>query len=349
MILVTGAVGFIGTNFVNHWLKTYNEPILILDSLTYAGNLENLVNVIDNTQVTLKCVDICNRSKVLSILYEYQPRAVIHMAAESHVDNSIQNPDIFIYTNVKGTFELLEAVRLYWTKSNHNQNFRFLHVSTDEVFGSLKDDDLPFTENTRYAPNSPYAASKASSDHLVRAWYHTYNLPVLTTNCSNNYGPYQFPEKLIPKTIINALMGNKISVYGNGMNIRDWLFVEDHCNAIAQVLHKGHIGETYNIGGHNELNNLSIVNMICEILDELNPRDDLKSYKTLITFTEDRLGHDYRYAINSNKITKDINWAPKHPFNMNLEYTVKWYLNNMSWIFNIVSGEYQQTNNKVSR
>lgn len=342
MILVTGGAGFIGSNFVLDWLATMDEPVINLDKLTYAGNLDNLKTVADHKHHIFVRGDIGDVALVKRLLDEHQPRAVVNFAAESHVDRSIHGPEDFIQTNVVGTFHLLEAVRAYWS-SLENQSkavFKFLHVSTDEVYGSLEHNDPPFNEHNRYEPNSPYSASKAASDHLVRAYHHTYGLPVLTTNCSNNYGPYHFPEKLIPLVIHNALNGKPLPIYGDGQQIRDWLFVKDHCTAIRRVLADGRLGETYNVGGWNEKANIEVVNTICAILDELKPRTDGQSYTTQITYVKDRPGHDRRYAIDATKLEKELGWKPAETFETGIRKTVQWYLDNQAWVENITSGQY---------
>lgn len=342
MILVTGGAGFIGSNFVLDWLATMDEPVINLDKLTYAGNLDNLKTVADHKHHIFVRGDIGDVALVKRLLDEHQPRAVVNFAAESHVDRSIHGPEDFIQTNVVGTFHLLEAVRAYWS-SLENQSkavFKFLHVSTDEVYGSLEHNDPPFNEHNRYEPNSPYSASKAASDHLVRAYHHTYGLPVLTTNCSNNYGPYHFPEKLIPLVIHNALNGKALPIYGDGQQIRDWLFVKDHCTAIRRVLADGRLGETYNVGGWNEKANIEVVNTICAILDELKPRTDGQSYTTQITYVKDRPGHDRRYAIDATKLEKELGWKPAETFETGIRKTVQWYLDNQAWVENITSGQY---------
>jgi len=348
MVLVTGGAGFIGSNFVLNWLKQYNEPILNVDKLTYAGNVENLSSVANNPLYSFCQMDICDQEGIRSLLIKHKPRAIINFAAESHVDRSIHGPADFIKTNIVGTFSLLQASLEYWDKlpDEDRMKFRFLHVSTDEVYGSLEKDDEPFTESHQYLPNSPYSASKASSDHLVRAYHHTYGLPVLTTNCSNNYGPFQFPEKLIPVVIHNALNGRNIPIYGDGSNIRDWLYVIDHCEAIIRVLFEGKVGETYNVGGKNEMRNLDVVDSICEILDELSPRADGRSYKDQKTFVRDRPGHDKRYAIGSAKIEKELGWFPKEDFTSGIRKTVQWYLENQNWVTRITTGVYREWINK---
>ncbi|WP_407276350.1 dTDP-glucose 4,6-dehydratase [Halothiobacillus sp. DCM-1] len=344
MIITTGGAGFIGANFVHHWLGTHDEPVLVLDALTYAGNLESLAPVAADPRYHFARVDICDRAAVATLLAAHRPRAILHFAAESHVDRSIHGPGEFIRTNVQGTFELLEAARAYWSALPQEEKaaFRFLHISTDEVYGSLGPDDPAFTETTSYAPNSPYSASKAASDHLVRAWHHTYGLPVLTTNCSNNYGPYQFPEKLIPLMIHNALAGKPLPVYGDGQNVRDWLYVLDHCRAIDRVLEAGQVGETYNVGGCNEVKNLDVVHTLCDLLDTLVPKADGSSYKAQITFVTDRPGHDRRYAIDARKIERELGWTPQETFATGLKRTVQWYLDHPDWVAHVTSGEYRR-------
>ena len=343
MVIITGAAGFIGANFVHHWLASQDEPLLVLDALTYAGNLESLADLRGDPRFGFERVDICDRATVVALLARHQPRALLHFAAESHVDRSIDGPGAFVRTNIQGTFELLEAARAYRAglAAPDAAAFRFLHVSTDEVFGSLGPDDAPFRETTPYAPNSPYAASKAASDHLVRAWHHTYGLPVLTTNCSNNYGPYQFPEKLIPLMIHHALAGKALPVYGDGANVRDWLYVEDHCRAIARVLEAGQPGETYCVGGRNEVRNIDLVRELCGLLDRLRPRADGASYAEQITFVTDRLGHDRRYAIDCTRIQRDLGWEPRVDFATGLERTVRWYLEHGEWVEHVLSGSYR--------
>jgi dTDP-glucose 4,6-dehydratase len=343
MILVTGGAGFIGSNFVLDWIAQSDEALINLDKLTYAGNLENLASLKNHPHHIFVQGDIADRNLVSQLLEQYQPRAVINFAAESHVDRSIHGPADFIQTNVLGTFNLLESVRDYWQSLDDAKRlqFRFLHVSTDEVYGSLQAHEPAFTEQHMYQPNSPYAATKASSDHLVRAWHHTYQLPVLTTNCSNNYGPFHFPEKLIPLMIINALAGKPLPIYGDGQQIRDWLYVKDHCSAIRTVLAQGKVGETYNIGGCNEQANIEVVKMICSILDELQPRADGRSYQTQISFVTDRPGHDKRYAIDASKIRHDLAWLPKETFASGLEKTIRWYLAHPDWIEHVTSGSYR--------
>src|SRR5574343_125547 len=342
-ILVTGGAGFIGANFVLDWLAQSDESVVTLDKLTYAGNLENLASLQGDARHTFVQGDIGDRALLDRLLAEHRPRAVLHFAAESHVDRSIHGPEDFIQTNIVGSFRLLEAVRAYYGQlpENEKKTFRFLHVSTDEVYGSLAPDEAPFAETRRYEPNSPYSASKAASDHLVRAYHHTYGLPVLTTNCSNNYGPYHFPEKLIPLCILNALNGKPLPIYGDGQQIRDWLYVKDHCSAIRSVLASGQPGEVYNIGGWNEKTNLEVVNTLCAILDELKPRNDGQSYKTQITFVQDRPGHDRRYAIDARKLEKELGWKPKETFETGIRKTVQWYLNNQQWVDHVTSGEYR--------
>jgi dTDP-glucose 4,6-dehydratase len=349
MIIVTGGAGFIGANFILEWLAHADEPVVNLDKLTYAGNLANLDSVREDARHLFVQGDIGDRALVEALLARHQPRAVINFAAESHVDRSIHGPGEFIHTNVVGTFNLLEAVRGHWgaLQGSGRERFRFLHVSTDEVYGSLSKDDPPFAETTPYAPNSPYSASKAASDHLVRAYHHTYGLPTLTTNCSNNYGPFQFPEKLIPLVIHNALAGKPLPIYGDGSNIRDWLYVTDHCLGIMTVLAQGRVGETYNIGGNNEKTNLEVVKTICAILDELHPASPVTPHERLISFVKDRPGHDARYAINASKISRELGWAPQESFETGIRKTVAWYLAHQDWVANVVSGEYRhwlQTN-----
>jgi dTDP-glucose 4,6-dehydratase len=343
MILVTGGAGFIGANFILDWLAQSDEPILNLDALTYAGNLENLASVKDDSRHTFVQADIVDAASVKMLLATHRPRAIVHFAAESHVDRSIHGPDAFIRTNVQGTFTLLEAARDHWSslQADEKAAFRFLHVSTDEVYGSLGPSDPPFAETKAYEPNSPYSASKAASDHLVRAWFHTYGLPVLTTNCSNNYGPFQFPEKLIPLMIVNALAGKPLPIYGDGQNIRDWLYVKDHCSAVRCVLEQGRLGECYNIGGWNEMRNLDIVYTLCRLLDELRPRPQ-GSYSEQITFIKDRPGHDRRYAIDAHKIKAELGWVPAHSFEEGIAKTVQWYLDNPAWIAHIQTGQYRE-------
>jgi dTDP-glucose 4,6-dehydratase len=333
-ILITGGAGFIGSNFIIQWFIDRTEPIINLDMLTYAGNLDNLSSIEKKSEYFFVKGSICDNNLVGSLLREYSPRVIINFAAESHVDRSIDDPSIFIQTNIIGTFTLLEEARKYWNELDGADKaaFRFLQVSTDEVYGSLSSDSALFLEDTAFAPNSPYSASKAASDHLVRAWYHTYDLPVLTTNCSNNYGPYQYPEKLIPVIISNALDGKLIPIYGDGKYIRDWLFVNDHCRAITAVIERGRIGETYNIGGINELMNINVVELICDILDEYSPRLDGNSYKKQIAFVKDRPGHDRRYAINADKILNELQWRPEETFQTGIRKTVDWYLCNQAWI-----------------
>ena len=343
-ILLTGTAGFIGSNFVPYFLDKYPEyDIVCLDKLTYAGNLATLKSLEKDTRHIFVQGDIGDYDLVLSLLKKHQIRAVVNFAAESHVDRSIHGPGDFIQTNVLGTFNLLEAVRAYWTElpEDEKQAFRFLHVSTDEVYGSLSPTDPAFSETNAYEPNSPYSASKAASDHLVRAWHHTYGLPVLTTNCSNNYGPYHFPEKLIPLVILNALAGKPLPIYGDGQQIRDWLYVGDHCSAIREVLAKGKLGETYNIGGWNEKANIDVVKTICAILDELKPRADGKSYVDQITYVKDRPGHDRRYAIDASKVERELGWRPAETFDTGIRKTVQWYLDNPVWIEGVVSGSYR--------
>jgi len=343
-ILVTGGAGFIGSNFVLHWLGSESASIVNFDKLTYAGNPANLASISSDQRYKFVQGDICDRDLVADLLLTHRPRAIVHFAAESHVDRSIHGPDDFIRTNVNGTFSLLEEARAYWSgmREDEKRDFRFLHVSTDEVYGSLGPDDPAFSETTRCAPNSPYSASKAASDHLVRAYHHTYGLPVLTTNCSNNYGPFQFPEKLIPLVILHAIGGKPIPVYGDGQNVRDWLYVTDHCEAIRTVLTKGRPGETYNVGGRNEVKNLDVVNTICSILDELRPRDPVVPHKKSITFVKDRPGHDRRYAMDASKIEAELGWRPKETFETGIRKTIEWYLQNETWIQAVTSGSYRQ-------
>ena len=343
MILVTGGAGFIGANFVLEWLAQRDEAVINLDKLTYAGNLHNLESLQGDARHTFVQGDIGDRALLDRLLAEHQPRAIINFAAESHVDRSIHGPEDFIQTNVVGTFRLLEAARQYWQAlaAPEKGAFRFLHVSTDEVYGTLAADAPAFTEEHQIEPNSPYSASKAASDHLVRAWHHTYGLPVLTTNCSNNYGPLHFPEKLIPLMIVNALAGKALPVYGDGMQIRDWLYVRDHCRAIACVLEGGRLGETYNIGGWNEKPNIEIVHTICTLLDELRPRADGQSYRTQITYVQDRPGHDRRYAIDARKIERELGWRPVETFETGIRKTVQWYLDHPEWVAQVQSGSYR--------
>jgi dTDP-glucose 4,6-dehydratase len=344
MILVTGSAGFIGANFVLDWCAQQDESVISLDKLTYAGNLENLASLKDDPRHIFVQGDIGDAELVAGLLAQYRPRAVVNFAAESHVDRSIHGPEDFIQTNIVGTFHLLEAVRAYWSglADTEKTDFRFLHVSTDEVYGSLAKDEPAFSETHRYEPNSPYSASKAASDHLVRAYHHTYGLPVLTTNCSNNYGPYHFPEKLIPLLIVNALAGKNLPVYGDGQQIRDWLYVKDHCSAIRCVLEKGRLGEVYNVGGWNEKANLDIVHTVCDLLDELRPRSDGKTYREQVTFVADRPGHDRRYAIDARKIERELGWKPAETFETGIRKTVQWYLDNQDWVNNVLSGNYRQ-------
>lgn len=340
-VLVTGCAGFIGSNFVHTWLEGSKEPIVNLDKLTYAGNLSNLESVLGDARHTFVQGDIGDRALLDKLLALHQPRAIINFAAESHVDRSIHSPIEFLQTNVMGTFHLLEAARDYWTQQGRPESFRFLHISTDEVFGSLAPNESGFAETHVYEPNSPYSASKASADHLVRAWHHTYGLPVLTTNCSNNYGPYHFPEKLIPLVIHNALSGKPLPIYGDGQQIRDWLYVRDHCLAIACVLDKGVVGETYNVGGNNEKTNLEVVQTICATLDQLRPLKNGKSYSDQITFVKDRPGHDRRYAIDASKIKRDLGWEPQESFESGILKTITWYLDHPEWVASITSGAYR--------
>ncbi len=343
-ILITGGAGFIGANFVLDWLAQSPEPVINLDKLTYAGNLESLSSLQGDARHTFVQGDIGDGALLASLLARHQPRAVINFAAESHVDRSIHSPEDFIQTNVVGSFRLLEAVRAYWNdlEGNAKAGFRLLHVSTDEVYGSLGATDPAFTESHRYEPNSPYSASKAASDHLVRAYYHTYGLPVLTTNCSNNYGPYHFPEKLIPLMIVNALAGKPLPVYGDGMQVRDWLYVKDHCSAIRRVLEAGQPGETYNVGGWNEKPNIEIVKTVCALLDELRPKADGTRYSTQISYVKDRPGHDRRYAIDASKLERELGWKPAETFESGIRKTVQWYLANPEWVTHVQSGAYRE-------
>ncbi len=343
-ILVTGGAGFIGSNFVLQWLGTEGTPVVNLDKLTYAGNPENLSSLASNPGHTLVQGDICDRDLVDRLLRQHRPRSIVHFAAESHVDRSILGPEEFLRTNIHGTFVLLEAARQYYASldGEERSGFRFLHVSTDEVYGTLAPDDAAFHEDTPYAPNSPYAASKAASDHLVRAWTHTYGLPTLVTNCSNNYGPYQFPEKLLPLMVTHALQGKPLPVYGDGQQVRDWLYVADHCSAIRAVLEKGRVGETYNVGGNNQRSNLEVVHALCSLLDELVPASKFAPHARLVTMVKDRPGHDRRYAIDARKIEAEIGWQPQESFETGLRKTVEWYLANSAWVENVTSGAYQQ-------
>ena len=342
-ILVTGGAGFIGSNFVHAWLAQHDEVLVNLDKLTYAGNLRNLRALAGDRRHHFVQGDIGDTTLVSQLLATHQPRAVLHFAAESHVDRSIHGPMDFIQTNVVGTFQLLESVRAYWAglDDQAKQDFRFLHVSTDEVYGSLAPDAPAFSETNLYEPNSPYSASKAASDHLVRAWHHTYGLPVLTTNCSNNYGPYHFPEKLIPLVIHNALAGKPLPIYGDGQQVRDWLYVLDHCKAIMRVLQDGRLGETYNVGGWNEKPNIEVVRTLCSLLDELQPRADGQSYATQMTFVKDRPGHDRRYAIDARKLERELGWRPEETFETGLRKTVQWYLSHGDWVEEVTSGSYR--------
>jgi dTDP-glucose 4,6-dehydratase len=341
-ILVTGGAGFIGSNFVLDWLAQSDEPVVTLDALTYAGNRDNLASLASDARHVFVQGDICDRALLDRLLAEHRPRALLHFAAESHVDRSIHGPGAFIKTNIEGTFTLLEAVRAYWSAlpEAEKAGFRFLHVSTDEVYGSLDAQAPAFTEQHPYEPNSPYSASKAASDHLVRAWHHTYGLPVLTTNCSNNYGPYHFPEKLIPLVIVNALAAKPLPIYGDGQQVRDWLYVKDHCSAIRRVLQDGRCGETYNVGGWNEKTNLEIVHTVCALLDELQPGTQ-GSYKRLITHVKDRPGHDRRYAIDARKLERELGWRPAETFETGIRKTVAWYLAHQDWVQRVQSGAYR--------
>jgi dTDP-glucose 4,6-dehydratase len=347
-ILVTGGAGFIGSNFVLSWIESIGSPVVNLDLLAYAGNPENLSTLEGDARHQLVRGDIGDPDLVRSLLSSHQPRAIVHFAAESHVDRSIASPEAFIRTNVHGTFALLEQAKAYWSSLNDADRgaFRFLHVSTDEVYGSLGPQDPAFSETTAYAPNSPYAASKAASDHLVRAYHHTWGLPVLTTNCSNNYGPFQFPEKLIPLMILNALENKPLPVYGDGMNVRDWLFVGDHCSAIRTVLANGRIGETYNIGGNSERANIDVVTTICDLVDEMRPRSSGGSRRDLITYVKDRPGHDRRYAIDASKLSRELGWQPAEVFESGLRKTVRWYLDHPAWVESVRTGAYLEWINK---
>lgn len=343
-ILVTGGAGFIGSNFVLDWIANTDDRVVNLDLLTYAGNRRNLQSIEQHPRHLFVHGDICNEALVGSLLREHKPRAILHFAAESHVDRSIAGPSAFLQTNILGTFCLLQQARAYWESvaPAAKELFRFLHISTDEVYGTLGPADPAFHEATAYAPNSPYAASKASSDMLVRAWHHTYGLPVLTTNCSNNYGPWQFPEKLIPLMILNALEGKPLPVYGDGQNVRDWLFVKDHCSAVRRVLQNGRIGETYNIGGNGERKNIDVVTTICDFLDELRPDPSIGSRRSLITYVKDRPGHDRRYAIDATKIARELNWRPAQQFEGGIRNTIDWFLSHLDWVNEVRSGAYQQ-------
>ncbi len=344
LILVTGGAGFIGSNFILQWIKRESSPVLNLDKLTYAGNPRNLESIAAHPAYRFQQGDIVDRDLVQTLLQRERPRAIVHFAAESHVDRSIHGPDDFVRTNINGTFSLLEEARAYCSSLSEaeRKTFRFLHVSTDEVYGSLGPDDPAFSEATPYAPNSPYSASKAASDHLVRAYHHTYGLPTLTTNCSNNYGPYQFPEKLIPLIILNACNGKPLPVYGDGQNVRDWMYVEDHCSAIRTVLSEGRLGDTYNIGGCNQKTNLEIVDTVCALLDELRPSDPVVPHRDLITFVKDRPGHDRRYAMDTRKIERELHWRPKETFETGIRRTVNWYLQHEDWVQDVNSGGYRQ-------
>ena len=347
-VFVTGAAGFIGSNFVLNWLENQDEKVIALDKLTYAGNLENLKSVETNKNYEFVHGDIGDSKLISELLQKHQPRAIINFAAESHVDRSIHGADEFMLTNIMGTYRMLNSIRLFYNDLSDidQKNFRFLHISTDEVYGSLSASDPAFKETNKYKPNSPYSASKASSDHLVCAWHHTYGLPVLTTNCSNNYGPYQFPEKLIPLCILKALQGQDLPIYGDGQQLRDWLYVADHCKGIATVLEKGIVGDTYNIGGFNEKANLEVVQTLCDLLDELKPREDGVSYKEQITFVKDRPGHDRRYAIDATRISNELSWKPEETFDTGIRKTVQWYLDNLDWVDRVQSGEYKNWLNK---
>lgn len=343
-ILVTGGAGFIGSAVIRHIIQNTNNQVLNIDKLTYAGNLESLKEIGQHSNYEFKQIDICDTEQITAAIDAFQPNAIMHLAAESHVDRSIDGPAAFIQTNIVGTYTLLEAARKYWMglDAEAQQNFRFHHISTDEVYGDLEGTTDLFTETTSYAPSSPYSASKASSDHLVRAWHRTYGLPVIVTNCSNNYGPYHFPEKLIPLVILNALDAKPLPVYGNGQQIRDWLFVEDHARALYKVVTEGVVGETYNIGGHNEKQNIEVVKTICKILDELKPQANGQAYESLITFVKDRPGHDLRYAIDATKIQNELGWTPTETFETGIHKTVQWYLNNLDWCHRVQDGSYQR-------
>ncbi|ENX25431.1 dTDP-glucose 4,6-dehydratase [Acinetobacter sp. CIP 102136] len=343
-ILVTGGAGFIGSAVIRHIIQNTNNQVLNIDKLTYAGNLESLTEIDQHPNYKFKQIDICNTEQITAAIDAFRPDAIMHLAAESHVDRSIDGPAAFIQTNIVGTYTLLEAARKYWMglDAEAQQNFRFHHISTDEVYGDLEGTTDLFTETTSYAPSSPYSASKASSDHLVRAWHRTYGLPVIVTNCSNNYGPYHFPEKLIPLVILNALDAKPLPVYGNGQQIRDWLFVEDHARALYKVVTEGVVGETYNIGGHNEKQNIEVVKTICKILDELKPQANGQAYESLITFVKDRPGHDLRYAIDATKIQNELGWTPTETFETGIRKTVEWYLNNLDWCHRVQDGSYQR-------
>jgi dTDP-glucose 4,6-dehydratase len=344
MILVTGGAGFIGSNFVLDWLATVSEPVVNLDALTYAGNLENLSSIADDPRHHFVHGDIGDAELVRRLLREYSPRAIVNFAAESHVDRSIRDPEAFIRTNVVGTYRLLEAAREHWQSltGSAQESFRFIHVSTDEVYGSLDPDDPPFTEQSPLAPNSPYAASKASGDMLVRAWQHTYGLPAIITNCSNNYGPLQFPEKFIPLVVVNALAGMPLPVYGDGMQVRDWLYVTDHCRAIRRVLEAGRLGETYAIGGGNERRNIDVVKTICSVMDDVRPREDGRSYAEQIAFVTDRPGHDRRYAIDAGKMARELSWNPEDSFDSGIRKTILWYLDHPEWVRRVQSGDHRR-------
>lgn len=343
-ILVTGGAGFIGSAVIRHIIQNTDNQVFNIDKLTYAGNLESLKEIDQHSNYEFKQIDICDTEQITAAIDAFQPHAIMHLAAESHVDRSIDGPAAFIHTNIVGTYTLLEAARKYWMEldAEAQQNFRFHHISTDEVYGDLEGTTDLFTETTSYAPSSPYSASKASSDHLVRAWHRTYGLPVIVTNCSNNYGPYHFPEKLIPLVILNALDAKPLPVYGNGQQIRDWLFVEDHARALYKVVTEGVVGETYNVGGHNEKQNIEVVKTICKILDELKPQANGQAYESLITFVKDRPGHDLRYAIDATKIQNELGWTPAETFETGIRKTVEWYLNNLDWCHRVQDGSYQR-------
>lgn len=343
-ILITGGAGFIGSAVIRHIIQNTNNEVLNIDKLTYAGNLESLKEIDQHPNYQFEQIDICDTEQIAAAIEAFRPNAIMHLAAESHVDRSIDGPAAFIQTNIVGTYTLLEVARKYWMSldAESQQNFRFHHISTDEVYGDLEGTTDLFTETTSYAPSSPYSASKASSDHLVRAWHRTYGLPVIVTNCSNNYGPYHFPEKLIPLVILNALDAKPLPVYGNGQQIRDWLFVEDHARALYKVVTEGVVGETYNIGGHNEKQNIEVVKTICKILDELKPQANGQAYESLITYVKDRPGHDLRYAIDATKIQNELGWTPAETFETGIRKTVEWYLNNLDWCYRVQDGSYQR-------
>lgn len=350
-LLITGGAGFIGSAVIRYVIQNTQDAVVNVDKLTYAGNLDSLMDISTNQRYSFEQVDICNRTELERVFREHQPDAVMHLAAESHVDRSIDGPADFIETNIVGTYTLLEVARSYWTALNVDcrARFRFHHISTDEVYGDLEDPEELFTEQTSYAPSSPYSASKASSDHLVRSWQRTYGLPTVLTNCSNNYGPYHFPEKLIPLMILNALEGKPLPIYGKGNQVRDWLYVDDHARALYKVISEGAVGETYNIGGHNEKQNVEVVNILCELLDELAPNSNIGHYSSLITYVADRPGHDLRYAIDASKIQKELGWVPQETFETGIRKTVQWYLNNLEWCRSVQNGSYQRQRLGVAR